>query len=129
MSHLEADKGRKGGRSAIGTNKDTLQDPYLGFLFCFQVYDGNSSVAPELARLCGTQQPGIINSTGHELFVKLRTDSSIAAGGFLASYTSSMMTLLFHIAKTGHDNNFENKRREGNFTTKIFFPGFDSNLF
>lgn len=58
------------------------------------VHDGNSSAAPELARLCGTQQPGIINSTGHELFVKLRTDSSVAAGGFLASYTSNCRDVL-----------------------------------
>lgn len=49
-------------------------------------------MAPELAKLCGSHQPSIINSTDNQLFVKLRTDSSVSAGGFLASYTSGMTT-------------------------------------
>nr|XP_020470999.1 cubilin [Monopterus albus] len=52
------------------------------------VYDGNSSHAPELAKLCGSQLPSTINSSTHQLYVKLRTDSVINAGGFLASYTT-----------------------------------------
>ncbi|CAF88390.1 unnamed protein product, partial [Tetraodon nigroviridis] len=51
------------------------------------VYDGSSDAAPQLARLCGSQQPGTVNSTGNQLYVKLRTDGSVAAGGFLASYS------------------------------------------
>lgn len=54
-----------------------------------QVYDGSSDRAPQLARLCGSQQPSTINSTGNQLYVKLRTDGSVAAGGFLASYSTS----------------------------------------
>lgn len=57
---------------------------------CVQVHDGNSSTAPEIARLCGIQPPTTINSSSHELYIKLRTDNSVNAGGFLASYTSSM---------------------------------------
>lgn len=56
---------------------------------CFQIHDGNSSSAPELVKLCGSQLPSTINSTGNELYIKLRTDSSINTGGFLASYSSS----------------------------------------
>ncbi|XP_076027535.1 cubilin [Genypterus blacodes] len=52
------------------------------------VYDGSSSSAPELAHLCGSQMPETINSSSRELYVKLRTDSSVSTGGFLASYTS-----------------------------------------
>uniref|UniRef100_A0A673AMU3 Cubilin n=1 Tax=Sphaeramia orbicularis TaxID=375764 RepID=A0A673AMU3_9TELE len=52
------------------------------------VYDGNSSSSTELVRLCGNQVPSPIHSSTNQLFVKLRTDSSVSAGGFLASYTS-----------------------------------------
>lgn len=58
---------------------------------CVQVYDGSSDGAPQLGRLCGSQQPSTINSTGNQLYIKLRTDSSVAAGGFLASYSTSNM--------------------------------------
>ncbi|KAM7390891.1 hypothetical protein PAMA_008881 [Pampus argenteus] len=58
------------------------------------VYDGNSSSAPELARLCGIQPPSTINSSSNQLYIKLRTDSSISAGGFLASYTSKCERVL-----------------------------------
>lgn len=54
-----------------------------------QVYDGSSDRAPQLGRLCGSQQPSTINSTGNQLYIKLRTDSSVATGGFLASYSTS----------------------------------------
>ncbi|KAG7527098.1 cubilin [Solea senegalensis] len=52
------------------------------------VYDGNSSSAPRLAELCGSQLPNAINSSRNELYIKLRTDSSVSTGGFLASYTT-----------------------------------------
>ncbi|KAK2886327.1 cubilin [Channa argus] len=58
------------------------------------VYDGNSSSATELAKLCGSQRPSIINSSSHELYVKLRTDNSVNAGGFLASYTTNCHDML-----------------------------------
>lgn len=54
-----------------------------------QVYDGNSSNALQLAKLCGNQLPAPINSSKEHLYVKLRTDSVISAGGFVASYISS----------------------------------------
>lgn len=54
-----------------------------------QVYDGHSTNAPELAKLCGNELPAPINSSKEHLYVKLRTDSIISAGGFVASYISS----------------------------------------
>ncbi|XP_029444624.1 cubilin [Rhinatrema bivittatum] len=50
------------------------------------VYNGNSTNAPLLAKLCGTEVPAPIRSTVSSLFVKLRTDSFLAYGGFLATY-------------------------------------------
>ncbi|KAM4534255.1 cubilin [Odontesthes bonariensis] len=58
------------------------------------VYDGNSSSAPELAKLCGSQLPITINSSSNQLYIKLRTDSSVHAGGFLASYSSKCHNVL-----------------------------------
>ncbi|XP_028288640.1 cubilin [Parambassis ranga] len=58
------------------------------------IHDGNSSSALELARLCGNVQPSPINSSRNELFVKLRTDSIISAGGFIASYTTKCSGML-----------------------------------
>uniref|UniRef100_A0A8C5HD89 Cubilin n=1 Tax=Gouania willdenowi TaxID=441366 RepID=A0A8C5HD89_GOUWI len=58
------------------------------------VHDGNSSSAPELAKLCGSQLPSSINASSNQLFIKLRTDSSINAGGFLASYSTKCQQML-----------------------------------
>ncbi|XP_064190205.1 cubilin [Anguilla rostrata] len=59
------------------------------------VYDGNSTSAPVLAKLCGAVTPPVINSTRDQMYVKLRTDSSIGAGGFLATYTQSCQGMVF----------------------------------
>uniref|UniRef100_A0A3Q2TAZ9 Cubilin n=1 Tax=Fundulus heteroclitus TaxID=8078 RepID=A0A3Q2TAZ9_FUNHE len=58
------------------------------------VYDGNSSSAPELAKLCGTSPPSPINSSSNQLYIKLRTDSSVNTGGFIASYNSKCHNIL-----------------------------------
>ncbi|XP_021476232.2 cubilin [Oncorhynchus mykiss] len=58
------------------------------------VYDGNSTNAPQLANLCGSQLPAPINSSRSELYVKLRTDSVVAAGGFVAMYTTNCQGVL-----------------------------------
>uniref|UniRef100_A0A674N4D4 CUB domain-containing protein n=1 Tax=Takifugu rubripes TaxID=31033 RepID=A0A674N4D4_TAKRU len=57
-----------------------------------------------LGRLCGSQQPSTINSTGNQLYIKLRTDSSVAAGGFLASYsTGDLKQETHHHVQEGKD--------------------------
>uniref|UniRef100_A0A671XF34 Cubilin n=1 Tax=Sparus aurata TaxID=8175 RepID=A0A671XF34_SPAAU len=58
------------------------------------VYDGNSSSTPEIAKLCGTGLPSTISSSSNQLYVKLRTDSVVNAGGFFASYTSKCQSML-----------------------------------
>nr|XP_033495310.1 cubilin [Epinephelus lanceolatus] len=65
-----------------------------GFLASYTVYDGNSSSSPQLAKLCGSELPSTINSSSNQLYVKLRTDNSVNAGGFLASYTAKCSGVL-----------------------------------
>uniref|UniRef100_A0A8B9GL35 Cubilin n=1 Tax=Amazona collaria TaxID=241587 RepID=A0A8B9GL35_9PSIT len=50
------------------------------------VYDGNSSNARQLGKFCGSQIPQLIRSSGENVYVKLRTDSTLQGGGFLATY-------------------------------------------
>lgn len=59
-----------------------------------EVYDGNTTSAPQLARLCGNLIPAPINSSKDVLFVKLRTDSSVSAGGFIASYAATCQGII-----------------------------------
>lgn len=51
-----------------------------------KIYDGNSSNAKQLGKFCGNQIPQLINSSGDSVYIKLRTDSSVHGGGFLANY-------------------------------------------
>uniref|UniRef100_A0AAQ4PGY7 Cubilin n=1 Tax=Gasterosteus aculeatus aculeatus TaxID=481459 RepID=A0AAQ4PGY7_GASAC len=60
------------------------------------VYDGNSTGGPQLAQLCGSQLPSSISSSSNQLYIKLRTDGSVSAGGFLASYTSKCRVLVLN---------------------------------
>ncbi|KAM4718445.1 cubilin [Anableps anableps] len=59
------------------------------------VHDGNSSSSPELAKLCGTGLPRAINSSSNQLYIKLRTDSNINTGGFIASYNTKCHNIVF----------------------------------
>ncbi|XP_014830968.1 PREDICTED: cubilin, partial [Poecilia mexicana] len=58
------------------------------------VHDGNSSTAPELAKLCGTELPRPINSSSNQLYIKLRTDSSVNTGGFIAFYNTKCHNII-----------------------------------
>ncbi|XP_067863171.1 cubilin [Heptranchias perlo] len=51
------------------------------------VYNGNDISSQLLAKLCGNQMPAPILSTRNTMYIKLRTDSSVTAGGFFAKYT------------------------------------------
>ncbi|XP_048417522.2 cubilin isoform X2 [Stegostoma tigrinum] len=50
------------------------------------VYNGNNSNSQLLAKLCGRQILAPILSPGNSMYIKLRTDSSVTAGGFFAKY-------------------------------------------
>ncbi|XP_066539114.1 cubilin [Hoplias malabaricus] len=86
---------------------EASSDCYFDYL---AVYDGNSTNARELAKLCGNQIPSPITSSKEHLYVKLRTDSVINAGGFVASYISSCQGVVIANQTSGviESQNFPN---------------------
>ncbi|XP_059827436.1 cubilin [Hypanus sabinus] len=50
------------------------------------VYNGINTNSQILAKLCGNQTPAPILSSKNNMYIKLQTDSSLTAGGFLAKY-------------------------------------------
>ncbi|KAI4871253.1 hypothetical protein NFI96_019773 [Prochilodus magdalenae] len=93
----------------------SFQDFHLeGSLDCYYdylaVYDGNSTNARQLAKLCGNQIPNTINSTRENMYVKLRTDGVVNAGGFVATYTSSCEGVVISNQRSGviESQNFPN---------------------
>ncbi|KTF87440.1 hypothetical protein cypCar_00025640 [Cyprinus carpio] len=63
-----------------------LENSISCFYDYLAVYDGNSTSAPQMAKLCGNEIPAPISSSQQNMYVKLRTDSIIHTGGFLATY-------------------------------------------
>ncbi|KAJ8389047.1 hypothetical protein AAFF_G00124440 [Aldrovandia affinis] len=82
-------KGSGGSRVQLQFGDFHLESSSSCYYDYLAVYDGNTTNAPLLAKLCGTTIPAVINSTREQMYIKLRTDSSINAGGFLASYTQT----------------------------------------
>lgn len=56
--------------------------------FDFQVYDGATQNDTELIRHCGSALPDnpVIRSSGNQMFIRMRSDGSIAGKGFKAQY-------------------------------------------
>eukprot|EP00058_Branchiostoma_floridae_P020568 XP_002606058.1 hypothetical protein BRAFLDRAFT_92077 [Branchiostoma floridae] len=52
-----------------------------------EVYDGSSTAAPRLARLCGSSAPTVF-TTGRNAFVVFQTDGIVTSSGFAAYYTA-----------------------------------------
>lgn len=67
-------------------------------LFSYQVFDGASSEAPLLRKLCGTQQPAAITSSGNLLFIRLRSSTATQHRGFHARFAEGEL-LLCHEAQ------------------------------
>ncbi|KAG9276492.1 cubilin [Astyanax mexicanus] len=86
---------------------ESSTDCYYDYL---AVYDGNSTNDRQLAKLCGNQIPNPITSTRDQMYVKLRTDSIISAGGFVASYTSNCSGIVIANKTSGmiESQNFPN---------------------
>lgn len=55
-----------------------------------QGYDGPNRNSTELFKHCGTAvpSPSVFRSSGNQMFVRFRTDSSAAHRGFKATYTT-----------------------------------------
>ncbi|XP_054752694.1 extracellular serine proteinase-like [Lytechinus pictus] len=51
-----------------------------------QIYDGPSASATLLGEYCGTDSPGIVSSSGKDMFIRFTSDSSITRTGFSAVY-------------------------------------------
>ncbi|XP_043916230.1 cubilin-like [Protopterus annectens] len=54
------------------------------------VYDGSDIYAPLLGKFCGSAIPPILKSTGNTLFLVFKTDSSITAGGWRATFRETL---------------------------------------
>uniref|UniRef100_A0A8B9N9X7 Cubilin n=1 Tax=Accipiter nisus TaxID=211598 RepID=A0A8B9N9X7_9AVES len=53
------------------------------------IQDGDTSLSPVLATLCGREPPGPIRSTGEAMFIHFTSDASVTGAGFNASYHKS----------------------------------------
>ncbi|NWR90257.1 CUBN protein, partial [Furnarius figulus] len=53
------------------------------------IRDGDTSLSPVLATLCGREPPGPIRSTGEAMFIHFLSDASVTGAGFNASYHKS----------------------------------------
>ncbi|XP_021357124.1 cubilin-like [Mizuhopecten yessoensis] len=51
-----------------------------------EVRDGGTINSPVLSHLCGSTTPSTVRSTGNVMFVRFRTDASVARAGFRAMY-------------------------------------------
>ncbi|XP_066292099.1 enteropeptidase-like isoform X2 [Branchiostoma lanceolatum] len=76
---------------AIRFSAFDLQDAFFG-VYCFSdylaIYDGPSTSAPLLARLCGSSAQTIV-TTNRNAFVVFRTDGSVTRSGFSANFTAT----------------------------------------
>ena len=54
------------------------------------VRDGGSTEAPLVGRYCGHNLPHNFLSTGNQLLIRFKTDSSISHEGFRASYRTGI---------------------------------------
>jgi len=51
-----------------------------------EIYDGASSSATLIGEYCDTNSPGIVSSTGSDMFIRFTSDGSVTRTGFSANY-------------------------------------------
>lgn len=102
-----------------------------------EIRDGSQATSDLLGKFCGTTQPPSVKSTGNAMFVRFRTDSSVAHAGFSLTYgiaqcggrvSGSSGT----IRSPGYPGNYNNNDMcewifeglPGHFLT-VSFPAFD----
>ena len=54
--------------------------------FIPQIRDGPNEMAPLMGRYCGDTMPGPMTTTGNTMYVKFRSDVSVATSGFRATW-------------------------------------------
>ena len=63
-----------------------------------EVRDGGNENAPLIgSRLCGSSLPGVITSTGNELFVRFHSDGSVVSTGYRIRVDLGRIPLLIQI--------------------------------
>lgn len=74
-----------------------------------EIFDGSTARSPSLGRMCtGQQTHGAIYSTTNVLYVKFRTDMSMAGRGFRLTYASNCTVHLTGIGGVIESPNFPN---------------------
>lgn len=57
------------------------------------VYDGPNTLAPLLGRFCGSVLPPTLKSLTNQMFLVFKTDASVAAEGWRATYRETLGTV------------------------------------
>uniref|UniRef100_UPI00358F0658 procollagen C-endopeptidase enhancer 2 n=1 Tax=Myxine glutinosa TaxID=7769 RepID=UPI00358F0658 len=65
---------------------DLEEDLYCRYDY-MSIFDGKSDSAQRISKLCGSEVPRTIRSTGNQLFVQFVSDLTVTADGFLAKYS------------------------------------------
>ena len=87
---------------ANGTN-DRIKIVFMNFSLEYEatcnydyveVHNGGNFGSPSVGKYCGESVPEAFISSGHELFIKLSTDYSVAKPGFLVAYKTGPLTQL-----------------------------------
>ena len=54
----------------------------------FQVYETADMLSTPLVRSCGNATPGVVRSSGNEMYVRMRSDSTRSLRGFNATFST-----------------------------------------
>ncbi|XP_076437271.1 cubilin-like isoform X2 [Babylonia areolata] len=79
----------RGDNIVLTFNAFRLESGYRCRFDFLEIRDGGNASSPVLSRLCGRSTPSQITSSGNRLFIKFRTDGSVAHTGFSVSYTTT----------------------------------------
>ena len=72
---------------------ETSQDCIYDYL---EIYDGESDTANKLDKLCGSETPDTMESSGPQLFLRFHSDSSGEFKGFKLRYVKKAGTVTGH---------------------------------
>ena len=66
-----------------------ILERYLHSVFESQMYNSADFNTSQIARFCGATMPiDVIRSSGNQMFIRMRTDGSVARKGFKAKYST-----------------------------------------
>ncbi|PVD35988.1 hypothetical protein C0Q70_02958 [Pomacea canaliculata] len=97
----------------------TLEESSICAWDNIEVFNGIMPDSPRLGRFCGTNNPGVIESTGNTMRVRFRTDSSVSHGGFSARYTSVNEKVCGQLYTTPGNITSPGYYEHGNYTNNL----------